>query len=183
MNEVSSRQNKNKTYTTYNSKSIKKGKDKRAHRSPRLLPELERRVDSTLNSRQGFTCTSITKLEPLQVENYKYSVVCWIPLTRGVFLGVPGAVTNLIKSVICQVLAGRPSHMAGRASSTASTDSRPQVPFHRLLGGCKVGSASQGVWPADHPLGPHVSGLCTRRPHVRCIPGVTLILVEFLISL
>jgi hypothetical protein len=43
-----------------------------------------------------------------------------------VFIGVLGAITNLIKSVIHQVLTGRPS-------STASTDSRPRVPFHRLL--------------------------------------------------
>jgi hypothetical protein len=76
MNEVSSRQNKNKTYKTYNSKSIKKGKDKRAHRSPRLLLKVERRLNSTLNSRQGFACASTTKPKPLQLENYKYSVVC-----------------------------------------------------------------------------------------------------------
>jgi hypothetical protein len=44
------------------------------------------------------------------------------------------------------------------------------------MGGYKVG-------PVGDPLGPHVSGLCTRPPHARCIPGVTLILVEFLISL
>jgi hypothetical protein len=29
------------------------------------------------------------------------------------------------------------------------------------------------------PLTPLVSGLCTLAPHVRCIPVVTLILVEF----
>jgi hypothetical protein len=56
--------------------SIKKGKDKRAHRSLRLLLKLEQRVDSTLDSRQGFACASTTKLEPLQVKNYKKSVVC-----------------------------------------------------------------------------------------------------------
>jgi hypothetical protein len=39
------------------------------HASPRLLPELERRLDSTLDSRQGFTYTSTTNLEPLQVED------------------------------------------------------------------------------------------------------------------
>jgi hypothetical protein len=51
------------------------------------------------------------------------------------------------------------------------------------MGGCKVGLADQAVWPAGHPLGPHVIGLCTWPPHVRCIVGVTLILVEFQISL
>jgi hypothetical protein len=50
--------------------------DTRAHRSPRLVSELERRLDSTLDSRQGFAYASTTKPEPLQVENYKYSVVC-----------------------------------------------------------------------------------------------------------
>jgi hypothetical protein len=35
-------------------------------------------------------------------------------ISRGVFIGVPGAVINLIKSVTRQVLAGRPS----RAAST-----------------------------------------------------------------
>jgi hypothetical protein len=34
-------------------------------------------------------------------------------------------------------------------------------------------------WPASHPLGPLVSGLCTLPPRVRYIPRVTLILVEF----
>jgi hypothetical protein len=51
----------------------------------------------------------------------------------GVFIGVPGAVTDFIKLVIHQVLAGRPSHVADRPSSLASTDSRPRVPIHRLL--------------------------------------------------
>jgi hypothetical protein len=73
---LSSRQNKNRTYQNYDSKSVKKGNDTRAHRSPRLLLKLERRLNSTLDSRQGFTYASTTKLEPLQVENYKKSVVC-----------------------------------------------------------------------------------------------------------
>jgi hypothetical protein len=64
------------TYKNYNSKSIKKSKDTRAHRSPRVLPELKRRLDSTLNSHQGFAYASTTKPEPLQVEKYKKSVVC-----------------------------------------------------------------------------------------------------------
>jgi hypothetical protein len=51
--------------------SIKNGEDTRAHRSLRLLSELERRLDSTLDSRQGFACATTTKLEPLQVEHYK----------------------------------------------------------------------------------------------------------------
>jgi hypothetical protein len=48
--------------------------------------------------------------------------------------------------------------------------------WHKNQVGCKVG-------PAGHPLGPLVSGLCTLPPHVRYIPGVTLILMEFQIFL
>jgi hypothetical protein len=52
---------------------------------------------------------------------------------RGVFIGVLGAVTDLIKLVIRQVLAGRPRHVASWPSSAASTNSSPRVPFHYLL--------------------------------------------------
>jgi hypothetical protein len=48
MYDQSSRQNKNRTYKNYDSKPIKKGKDTRAHRSLRLLPELKRRLASQL---------------------------------------------------------------------------------------------------------------------------------------
>jgi hypothetical protein len=34
------------------------------------------RLDSTLDSQQVYACASTTKSEPLQVENYKKSVVC-----------------------------------------------------------------------------------------------------------
>jgi hypothetical protein len=47
--------------------------------------------------------------------------------------GVPGAVADLIKLVIHQELAVRPGHVASRPSCMASTNSRPRVPFHRLL--------------------------------------------------
>jgi hypothetical protein len=43
----------------------------------------------------------------------------------------------------------------------------------------KTWPVGQGIWPIGHHLGPLVSDLCTLRPHVRYIPGVTLILVEF----
>jgi hypothetical protein len=79
----------------------------------------------------------------------------------------------LIKSVIHQVLAGRPW-------VAASTDSRPRGPFHRVFESITAkethGRLQSGV---GHPLGPHIGGLCTHPPRVRCIPGVTLILVEF----
>jgi hypothetical protein len=47
-------------------------------------------------------------------------------ISSWVFIGVQGAVTDLIKLVFCQVLASQPS-------SVVCTDSRPQVPFRRLL--------------------------------------------------
>jgi hypothetical protein len=52
-------------------KDIRTSKDTRAHRSLRLFLELERMLDSTLDSRHGFTCATTTKPKPLQVENYK----------------------------------------------------------------------------------------------------------------
>jgi hypothetical protein len=39
----------------------------------------------------------------------------------------------MTKSVTCQVLAGRPSHVAGRPRSLASTDFKLQIPCYRLL--------------------------------------------------
>jgi hypothetical protein len=52
---------------------------------------------------------------------------------QGVFIRVPGVVTDLIKSVIHHVLVGRPSQVVDRPSSAASINSRPLVPFHYLL--------------------------------------------------
>jgi hypothetical protein len=42
---------------------------------------------------------------------------------RGVFIGVNGTSTNLERSAWCQVVAGRPSHMADHLGGAASTDS------------------------------------------------------------
>jgi hypothetical protein len=41
---------------------------------------------------------------------------------RGVFIWVQGRVTDLVKSVTHQVVAGRPSHVAGQPCGSASTD-------------------------------------------------------------
>jgi hypothetical protein len=41
---------------------------------------------------------------------------------RGVFIGPWGSSTDLENSVWCQVVAGRPSHMAGRPGGAASTN-------------------------------------------------------------
>jgi hypothetical protein len=42
-------------------------------------------------------------------------VVCVLIFTgRGVFIGVQGGVTDLVKSVTCQAVDGRPCHVAGQ---------------------------------------------------------------------
>jgi hypothetical protein len=41
---------------------------------------------------------------------------------RGVFIGVNGTYTDMGRSVWRQVVAGRPSHVAGRSGGVASID-------------------------------------------------------------
>jgi hypothetical protein len=52
---------------------------------------------------------------------------------RGVFIGVQGEVTDLVKSVSLQVVAGWPSHMAGWPWSSASTNLQVGIPLYHLL--------------------------------------------------
>jgi hypothetical protein len=104
-----------------------------------------------------------------------------------VFIGVQGGVTDLVKLATCQVVAGRPSHVAGRPGSSASTDLPLGIPLYHLLESVTAkptcerlqGGGGQPVGLAGHPLGPLVSGLCTLPDHVRYTPVVTLIFVEF----
>jgi hypothetical protein len=50
-------------------------------------------------------------------------MVCVLISTdRGVFIGVQGEVSDLVKSVTRQVVVGRPSHMADRPCGSTSTD-------------------------------------------------------------
>jgi hypothetical protein len=156
---LNSRQNKNRTYKNYNSNSIKKGKDTRAHWSPRLLPELAR----TLNSTPDRASPTLLLNNNLYKWRTKSIVWCVEFHRQGVFIGVPGAVTKLIKSVIHHVLAGRPSHVVGQPSSSASTDSWPLVPFHRLLesvtaketpGRLQSGAGWPGSLAGQPPTGP-----------------------------
>jgi hypothetical protein len=87
---------------------------------------------------------------------------------RGVFISVPGAITDLINLVTCQVLAGRPSHVAGQPWSAASTDSRPRVPFYCLLESVTTkethGRLQSGVdWPptgSTHQWPLHMASSC-----------------------
>jgi hypothetical protein len=56
-------------------------------------------------------------------------VVCVLISTgRGVFIGVHGEVIDLVKLVNHQVVAGRPSHVAGRPCGLVSTNF-----LHRLV--------------------------------------------------
>jgi hypothetical protein len=62
-------------------------------------------------------------MRSLQVEFLKCGVcVDFHREGGGVFIGVNGTSTDLEKLIWWQVVAGRPSHMAGRLSGVASTD-------------------------------------------------------------
>jgi hypothetical protein len=52
---------------------------------------------------------------------------------QGVFIAVQGGVTDLIKLVMHQVLAGWPRHMVGRPPSLASTNFQLWIPCYHLL--------------------------------------------------
>jgi hypothetical protein len=56
-----------------------------------------------------------------------------ISTSRGVFIGVQGGVTDLVKLVTHQVVAGQPSHVAGQPQDPTSTDSRLWIPYYHLL--------------------------------------------------
>jgi hypothetical protein len=60
------------------------------------------------------------------VENYEVVSVALISNGSGVFIGVQGGVTNLVKSITRQVVAGQPW-------SSASTDLQLGIPLYRLL--------------------------------------------------
>jgi hypothetical protein len=86
-------------------------------------------------------------------------------ISSGVFIGIQGGVTDWIKSVTRQVLAGRPSQVARWPSSPASTNFQLQIPFCRLLESVPVkpirerlksGAGRPGSlagWPPSGPTG------------------------------
>jgi hypothetical protein len=59
--------------------------------------------------------------------------VALISTGRVVFIGVQGVITDLVKSVTRQVVAGQPSLVVGRPWSLASTDLQLGIPLYRLL--------------------------------------------------
>jgi hypothetical protein len=123
----------------------------------------------------------------LQVESP--NVVCVLIFTyRGVFIGVQRGVTDLVKSVTLQVVVGRSSNMAGWTCGSASTDLafpfscrhvciKPRAkPTQNLAGrpgdlAGRLPPGPTGQWPL------HTASSCQVHPRV------TLILVEFQISL
>jgi hypothetical protein len=56
-----------------------------------------------------------------------------ISIGRGVFIGVQGGVTDLVKSVTSQVVAGQPSHVAGWPCGSAFTDFLHHLGFPLLM--------------------------------------------------
>jgi hypothetical protein len=74
----------------------------------------------------------------------------------GVFIGLQGGVTDLVKSVSHQVLARLPSHVAKRPWGPASTDFQLQIPCYRILESVAVKSSREmlqsGATPWAHWL-------------------------------
>jgi hypothetical protein len=62
-----------------------------------------------------------TKNESFASGISKYVVCVLISTGRGVFIGVLEGVTDMVKLVTRQVVAGRPSHVAAQPCSSAST--------------------------------------------------------------
>jgi hypothetical protein len=88
-----------------------------------------------------------------------------ISTSREVFIGVQGGVTDLVKSVTRQVVAGQPSHIAGRPQGPASIDFQLRILCYRLVESATVklthewlqsgASRPRGLadWPLRRPTG------------------------------
>jgi hypothetical protein len=73
---------------------------------------------------------------------------------RGVFIGVQEGVTNSVKSVTHQVVAGWPSHVAERPRGLASTDFQLRIRCYHLLETATVKSTRERLQSgADRPGG------------------------------
>jgi hypothetical protein len=86
--------------------------------------------------------------------------VALISTGREVVIGVQGGFTNLFKSIMRQVVAGRPSHVASQAWSSASTNLQLGIPLYRLLESVTVKPTRERLQSgADQPR-----GLADRQP-------------------
>jgi hypothetical protein len=80
--------------------------------------------------------------------------VALISTSRGVFIGVEGGVTDLVKSVTCQVVADQPRHVAHRPWSLASNDLQLGIPLYRFLEGVtEMPTREMLQGGAGHPRG------------------------------
>jgi hypothetical protein len=84
-----------------------------------------------------------------------------ISIGRGVFIGVQGGVTDLVKSVARQVVAGWPIHLAGQPWSLGSIDLQLQIPLYHLLESVIVKPTPERLQGGDGWPG----GLADRPPH------------------
>jgi hypothetical protein len=111
--------------------------------------------------------------------------IALISTNKGAFIGVKGRVTDLIKSVTCQVVAGGPSHMASRQWSSASTDLQLRIPLYCLLESVTVKPTPERLQGGPGRPPPRLTGQRPLHTASSCQvhPGVTLNLVEFQISL
>jgi hypothetical protein len=105
--------------------------------------------------------------------------VALISTGRWVFIGVHGGVIDLAKSVTCQVVADRPSHVVDRPWSSASTNLHFGIPLYRLLESVTAkptserlqgGAGRPGGSAGRSPPGPtgqqplHIASLCQVHP-------------------
>jgi hypothetical protein len=86
----------------------------------RLLPELERRLDSTPDR-----ASSVLLLQNQNLYKWRTTSSVWCVdfHCEGVFIGVNGTSTDLKMLVWCQVVVGRPSNVASQSGGAVSTDS------------------------------------------------------------
>jgi hypothetical protein len=86
----------------------------------------------------------------------------------GVFIGLQGGITDLIRSVTHQVLAGRPSHVVGQPPCLASNDFKhlEKVPMKQTCQRLQSGADRPKCLVSRPPPGPtsqwplHIDSLC-----------------------
>jgi hypothetical protein len=92
---------------------------------------------------------------------------------RGVFIGVNGTSIDFERLIWRQVVAGRPSHMAGRLDGEPSTDSGFSFSCRHVA--TKVWAEPPQTM-AGRPLAPLSMGSSPLRPHVKYTLVVMMIL-------
>jgi hypothetical protein len=136
--------------------------------------ELERRLYSTLDRDSPVLLLLHRNLYKWRTTNRVWCVDFhrW---GGGVFIGVQGGVTDLVKSVTHQVVDGRPSHVARRPQGLAFTDFWLRISCYRLLESVTVKPTHERLqsgagrpvgltgWPPPGSTGQqslHITSLC-----------------------